>query len=364
MTNREIALQNAIERLKYQASMAAVPARYQNVPNFQNSVEYQNFQNAAGYTVAIDTLTAIRKSIVHQKFYQLNGKVIGDYMPVAVGDNAFADDILTYKDFIISDDFEAGIQTGSESELNRITQSNVQIQSVLVPTRYWTNELNYSLIDLGKAARAGNWSLIEAKERGRKKVWDLGLQKVAFLGMETDSSIKGLLTQSDVNSNTTVITKFIKDMSTSEFQTFLSSVVNAAYANSNSTVMPNRFVIPQTDFNGLGIAVDETFNFKTRLQRMYEAFRDVTGDDGFQILPLVYAQKDKNASVLGSGSGLNRYTMMRYDSDSVLMEIPLDYTTTIQDTIQGFAYQGVAYGQFSSVKAFRPLEMLYFDHSV
>ena len=86
MTAREIAFQNSLDRLKKQASMAAVPARYQNVANtgqFQNTAQYANFQNAAGYTVAIDTLTAIRKSIVSQKFYQLNGKVISDYMPVA-----------------------------------------------------------------------------------------------------------------------------------------------------------------------------------------------------------------------------------------------------------------------------------------
>lgn len=348
MNNREIAFQNATERLKIEAKKASIPVQ---------------FQNESGFQVDIDTLTAIRKSVVKQKFYQLNGKKVSDYLPLAIGDNAFADQILTWKELITSDSFEAGISTGSESQAARLSKSDVQVQPVLVPTRYWTNELSYTLIQLGQAARAQNWGLVEAKERGRKKVWDLGIQRAAFLGLETDSSIKGLLTQADVTANTAVITKNLSSMSTSEFQTFLETVLKVYFANSNQTVYPDSFIIPNDDFLGLGAAVDETYPLKSRLQRLKESFEAVTGTM-FKILPLVYAQKGKNSAVLGAGSGLNRYTMMRYDPDSILMEIPIDYTTTIQDTIQGFQYQGVAYGQFSSVKAFRPKEMIYFDHSV
>lgn len=337
MKTREILIQNAADRLKQQVIQ---------------------FQNEFGFQVDIDTLTDIRKSVVEQKFYQLNGKKISDYMPVSVGENAFSSEVLTYRSYVTSDDFEAGISQGSESMQTRITTSDVEIDSVKVPTRYWTNELNYTLIQLGQASLAGNWSLIEEKERARKKVWDLGLQKIAFLGMTNDSSIKGLLTQADVNSDITTITKPIKDMNEAEFQALLKNMLSSYFSNSNETAYPDKFIISNSDYLGLGESVSETYPLKSKLARLLEAARLVTDNPNFQILPLVYCQQTRNTGIIGK----NRYALLRDDPDSVLFQIPIDYTTTIQDTINGFEYQGVAYGQFASVKAFRPQEMIYFDY--
>ena len=91
---------------------------------------------------------------------------------------------------------------------------------------------------------------------------------------------------------------------------------------------------------------------------------EITNNNDFKILPLSYANINKNADFLGAGAGLNRYCLYRYDSDSVKMDIPIDYSTTIFDTVNGFNYNSIAYAQFSGAKAYRPLEMLYFDHSV
>ncbi len=79
----------------------------------------------------------------------------------------------------------------------------------------------------------------------------------------------------------------------------------------------------------------------------------------FQILPVAYADKTNNADVTALNK--NRYTLLRYDEDSVRMDIPLDYTNTMANTINGMNYQNAGYGQFTGVKAYRPLEMLYFD---
>ena len=46
------------------------------------------------------------------------------------------------------------------------------------------------------------------------------------------------------------------------------------------------------------------------------------------------------------------------------MDIPNDYTTTLQDTIEGFTYSSAAYATFTGAKAYRPKEMLYFDWAV
>lgn len=43
------------------------------------------------------------------------------------------------------------------------------------------------------------------------------------------------------------------------------------------------------------------------------------------------------------------------------MDIPVDYTNTMQNTLNGFSFQNVGYGQYSGAVAYRPLETLYFD---
>jgi hypothetical protein len=85
-----------------------------------------------------------------------------------------------------------------------------------------------------------------------------------------------------------------------------------------------------------------------------QAFSEI-GLTKIAILPLSYAQKAI------SGLSVDRYVMYNYDSDSLAMNIPVDYTSTLANTINGFQWENAAYGQYTSVKAFRPKEVLYFD---
>lgn len=316
--------------------------------------------NALGVKVDITTLTGIKAKITTQKFYEVKPS---DYLPIVVGENAFSEDILTYKEYSTGDDFESGIIRGGSNPI-RAEKTDVAMESVRVPVIDWRKGIEYNLIELGKATRSGNWSLVEAKERSRIKNWQLGIQKVAFLGLASNQGVDGLLTQSDVNSNTATIPTFIKAMSTTQFGTLVEDLLSAYFSNSNSTVMPDIFVMPTNDFLGLAAPTSETYWNGSKLEWLQMMFKTVTGNANFKILPLAYAQKALNLEVLGSGSGLNRYVLYRYDDEALRMDIPIDFTTTITDTINGFDYQSAAYAQFTGAKAYRPLEMLYFDHSV
>ena len=55
-------------------------------------------RNAVGYNVDLTTLTGIAKEITKQTFYQI---APSQYMPVAVGENPYAEEILTYRTFLI-----------------------------------------------------------------------------------------------------------------------------------------------------------------------------------------------------------------------------------------------------------------------
>jgi hypothetical protein len=320
---------------------------------FKKSGELGELQNALGAQKTIDTYTAIRAKVTEQKLPDYRPS---DYMPVVVGENAWFEDNLIWKSFNTGDNFEAGIfETGSN--LAKAPRAETQVEGVRVPRRAWREAVVTNIVEVEQAARTGNWSLIEAKERARYNTWLLGIQKVSFLGTQ-DSALVGLLNQTGVASNTTVVTKAFKSMSATEFATAIGGMLPAYQTRTNYTAMPDTFVMPATDYNGLGSFVDEGYgNGKSRLARLKEAFIEITGNADFQVKPLPYADK------ANSGLTVDRYVLYRRNDDtSLLFEIPVDFTTGVADTFNGFNYESVAFGQFSSVEALRPLEMLYFDY--
>lgn len=312
-----------------------------------------------GYQIAIDTLTFIKKQITEQKFYEV---APADYVPIAVGDGAFSQSILTNLTVSTAADFESGvINQGSAND--RLDSADAAISSKTVQVINWAKAVGYSVFEIEQALQSGNWDIIESKHRARKKNWDLGIQKIAFLGaISNQTNVPGLLTQSasNVNSDTTTITTLISGMDASGFATFIKNVVAAYQSNCSYTAFPTHFVIPQDDWLGLSSPVSATYPFNSKLEYLKKAFAEIV-PGGVKILPAVYGIPAYNASVLGGGNGLHRYAMYRYDPETIRMDIPVDYTVTQPNTINNFQFQDAGYGQFTGVGVYRPLEVLYFD---
>lgn len=310
----------------------------------------KEYLNALGIEIDITTLTTAIKSVSDQKFFEVP---VADYLPVAVGEGAFSTELLKYVSYSMGGDFEDGIiKTGTAG--SKLAQTDAGVEGIKIPIVNWAKGLNWNLQEIQMAARSGNWDLITAKEKSRKKNWDLGIQKSAFLGSANVTGVEGLLNLSNVTSNLTVITKKLSSMSAAEFATFVSAVYQAYRANCNYTAKPTHFVIPEEDYNGLVQPFSSAYPMNTRLAFLKQAFSEI-GLTKIAILPLSYAQKAI------SGLSVDRYVMYNYDSDSLAMNIPVDYTSTLANTINGFQWENAAYGQYTSVKAFRPKEVLYFD---
>ena len=143
-------------------------------------------------------------------------------------------------------------------------------------------------------------------------------------------------------------------MSAAEYQAFVGAIYAAYRANSNYTSEPDTFIIPESDYNGLASAVDPNFPIMSKLEYLKKAFREIVGSE-VQIKKLAYADRAQ------SGLQVQRYVLLRKDADSLAMNIPVDYTATLANSINGFHWENAAYGQFTGVKVFRPAEILYFD---
>lgn len=320
-----------------------------------NKMRAEEKYNALGYDIPITTLTAIIKRITTQKFATIP---FADYIPVVVGEGAWMQSMIKYRTYSVADNFEQGIiNTGANN--SSLAKADTGVDAVNIKIKNWGFEINYSIFDLYQAAASGNWNLVESKERARKQAWDLGVQRVAFLGMASDSNVKGLLTLAEVNSNTSLITQYISTMNTTQFQTLVAGLVQAYRVNCNYTAEPTHFIIPESDYNGLASATSADFPIITKLEYLRKMFAEMTGNSNFKILKNFYGNQAINVNI--SGLNKNRYVLLNYDQDSFSMNIPVNYTATQQNSLNDFNWQNVGYGQFTGVYTYRSAELLYLD---
>lgn len=316
-----------------------------------NSLQQQIVSNALGVEIDITTLTTIMKKVSEQKFFEI---APADFIPIRVGEGAWSTQLTTYRSFSLAEDFATGvINTGGNN--SRLASADAGVDSVTVPVKPWAKSIGWSLFDLEFASKSGNWDLVTAKEKARKKNWDLGIQRVMFLGLDGTSDVLGLLTQTGVNTDTTTITQPISQMSPGDLKQFVATVINAYRSNCARTAMPNRFLLPESDYLGLTSQASADFPVKDTISLLEEAFKKATRQSDFQVLPCAYGDDEH------SDLGVQKYALYNYEEESIRADIPVDYNSTLANSIDNFNFQNVGYGQFTGVKAYRPLELLYFE---
>lgn len=312
----------------------------------------ERFANVLGYEVDITTLTTIMAKITEQKFFEI---APADFVPVRVGEGAWSQQLLTYRSYQLGDDFATGvINTGSNN--SRLAAADAGVDSLTIQVKNWAKSIGWSIFDLELAAKSGNWDVVSAKEESRKTNWDLGIQRVAFLGLEGDSSVKGLYNQSGITNNTALITKPISSMNATEMTTFLAGLVEAYRSNCNRTAWPTHFAIPESDYLGLATPYSPTYPNTSKLEWLEMNLKIMTKNQNFKVLPNAYGDAAYN------GLDVQRYLLLNYDEKSIRMDIPVDYTNTLANSLDNFNFQNVGYGQFTGVLAYRPLELLYFSY--
>lgn len=320
----------------------------------------KSLNNSLGYDVAITTLTTISKKITEQSFYEIP---FADYLPVVAGEGTWSDFITVYRSFNVQDDFETGIiNTGGDN--SRLAAVDTAIDALNIKVFGWAKSMGYTIFDLEYAAKSGNWDLVSQKEKSRKINADLGLQRIAFLGAKGNNGVGGsclgLLNQSGVTTNPTVITKPIKLMTPSELKTFQGALIETFRANCQRSAWPDRFVIPESDYNGLASQASPEFPVISTLKLLEDAFKLICRNPDFKILPLAYADAAYSQGVLSSQT----YALYRSQEETLKIDLPLPYTTSLANSIDNFAFQNVGYLQYTGVLLLRPLELMYFTFTL
>lgn len=312
--------------------------------------------NSLGYQYATQTTTFIRERVVEQKFYQVP---IADYVPVDVGVGAWMEDIKTNLVYDVAGDFASGIISvaSAPSQIATVDVGTAPINAKVIT---WAKGYQYSVPEVSKALAANNWDVVSGKMSALVKNWQLGIQQIAFLGLQQDqTNVPGLLTSPQVTVNSSVITANISSLIASAFQALVANILAAYALNANYTAMPNTFIMPLNDYLGLGTAASSGFPIVSMIDYLTNFFKQITGEKDFKILPLAYAQQAQNAAF----NNTDRYCLYRRDPETVKMDIPVDFTLNPAGTANNFNWQGVGAGQFTGAIFYRPAEAIYFDHT-
>jgi len=316
--------------------------------------------NSLGYEINITSLTAMARRITEQKFFEIPP---ADYIPIRAGEGAWSSNIVTYRSFDIAGQFEQGIVNLGANN-TRMAEANTAVDSVPVTVFDWGKIIGWSIPQLQKAARSGNWDLVTSLEKSRKRNWDLGIQKIAFLGANngTNSACLGLLNQQGITTlaSPSWFPTSISKMTTAQLKAFTQTIIEQYRSNCQRTTFPTHFVIPESDYNGIASTASPDFPIKSTLELLQETFRTICRNPNFKILPLAYADGAYGLyQNLPVNQQLQIYTLYRSDEESLRMDIPVPYTTTVPNSVDNYTLQNVGYGEFTGVMAYRPLEMLY-----
>ena len=310
-----------------------------------------------GYDYAIRTTTWLRTKSIQQKFYEVP---LTDFVTIEVGEGAWMESITQNLEFNASGDFESGIQnvSGGRAELAEV---NVALSTKTYPIITWAKGYKYAIDELKKALASNNWDVVKAKTDALKKNWDLGIQKTVFLGSKNIQNVYGLLNQDTPTIDTTTLTSNISDLAADAFAQFVQVILGLYFANSNSTALPDTFIIPMDDMLGLAGMVGPLY-VKSKMEVLLAAFKAATGNPNFKILGSAYAMKANNIGYTTT-YGSQRYTLYRNDPEVVRQSIPANFTLTTPGTGDNFQYKGVGYGQYTGVQCYRPREIYYLDQN-
>lgn len=327
--------------------------QYKNRFRVDNAVAFANPRNY-GLEQTLTTLTQIVAGVQRQKFYTVQG-ALTDYVPIEMGTGAYSKQIAQFAVAQVGDDFESGIvQPGNA--INKDANVDIAIDLINVRNNFWRMkyEATKEIIEMGRV-NAETFSYIEEQERARLKTFQLGIQRVEFLGT-TDGLNYGLLNQPEVTINTSLLPTNIQSMTTVQLTNFARTAISDYFAHTNSTVFPNTWLMPTASYMSLGVPVNPEFPIGTVREFLEKAFIAAGAPADFRILHTVYN------NTAGTG-GRGRHVLYNRDADTLVMYMPKPYTPYPLFPTGSLDMISDAEAQFTGVWAKRRNELLYLDEA-
>lgn len=330
--------------------------------------ELRSLWNAAGdidtasaaYKYTIDTLTSLSVGTVEQKFYEVTPS---EYLPIRVNAMGWNDTVNQKIEFIGGAPFESW-STGVGNGESRSPSVEAGLSNKSYTADMVSANVTWNRNEIEQAAITNDWDPVASKIRALKKAYDLGFQERAFLGsIQNPTAYKGLIVNSEITVNTSLITVPISTMTYSQLDTLIAGLISAYFTQTNSTAMPDTFLLPYTDFLGLQTAYPSAAGVVypvPRIEYLTRALKAATQNPNFEIKPLAYCDATRNTI-----AGLNKQVYMLYkrnDASTLRIDVGVPLYTGPVSTADGFVFTTRAVSKFTGVQIYRPLELLKFQY--
>lgn len=304
----------------------------------------------AGLVQTVDTITDIIAGVVEAKYYELSGQTPSDFVSIDVGRGAYAGNVVQFTSAYVGAPFEACVINPASTGIHNDATADIVIDDISIKNNFYRQKYSVSQEEVKMAmANRVAFDIIEQKEKSRKKNWDLGIQKTLFNGFGTS---KGLLNQTGVTTNNTLLPVAIETMTEGQLKTLAGGLLSTYFANANGAVMPNRWLMPTATFMALGVPYGSTFGMPTVKDVLETALKAAGAPADFKIVHALYAN---DAATTGKG----RHAL--YNTEDVVMYIPKAYTPHPLYAQGSLDMISDAEGQFTGVQVKRPGAFMYLD---
>lgn len=305
----------------------------------------------AGIIQTVDTLTTILDSVVNAKYYTTPFPLT-DYVKMDVGRGAYGTQIFQFATAYTGSTFEQSIINPASTGVHNNATSDIRIDGISIKNNFFRNDYSISNEELRMAAAGRvSFDIIEEKEKARKQMWDLGIQKSHFLGVGDN---QGLLNLSGVTVNTSLLPTAIDLLNVNEIKNFAGKAIATYYAQTNGTYFPNRWLMPSNAYMALGVPYGNTFGMPTLLEVFENAFKKAGAPADFKIVHTIYAN-DK------ATTGYGRHVLYNNSEENIVRYIPKAYTPHPLFPMGSLDMISQAEGQFTGVQVKKPETVLYMD---
>jgi len=322
--------------------------------------------NTIGYDQTISTLTQLLQPVLKQKYHEVPNLL--DFIDI---DNTGA-----YMNSIIQGrtraHFERGVGFRNASPgFEKSPHVDVSRDTISIKNYPWRREIQWSKIELEQAKRGYiPFDILTERMEAIKKSWDLEKQNAIFCGYKAGNiEIFGLLNIPGVfesGDNLIPDGKMIRNLSPTEMHNFVGSILEMYAKNSKIATMPDRFVVPLSDYLGWGntfVASSSSDNVnvisKTIIEYLEDMFKTMTQNPGFKILFSKYCE----GSIMKEFTGLyvNRYALYKKERESLRFVVPQELETTNIIEKSPEIFEMAATGQMAGIICGRPENVLYLN---
>lgn len=308
----------------------------------------------AGVKQTVDTLTDIVAGVVEAKYYELAGQKPSDFINIDVGRGAYAGQIFQFASAYVGATFDECIINPASTGVHNNATADIVVDGMSIKNNFYRQKYSISQEELKMAAiNKVAFDVVEQKEKARAKNWQLGIQNVLFNGLK-DGSAKGLLNQTGVTVNTSLLPVKIEQMTVAQLKELAGKVISTYFNNANGTYMPNRWLMPTNTFMALGVPYGDTFGMPTIREVLENALKAAGAPADFRIVHALYA----NDAATG---GRGRHALYNTDVDNIVMYIPKQYTPHPLYAQGSLDMISDAEGQFTGVQLKKPSTFMYMD---